>query len=245
MSIQRKLMKGVAAGASEPVIVFRDSRVAPGSTASTTTLSSVDLGVASAGRLVVVVVTKPYSRPADDITSITVGGVAMSLYAINETLSGTLGNAALAIGHMLVTSGTSADIVANFSNPSVSCQRYMAAYTVDGMENYAPVLSSGYAANVTNTLEAINLDLGNLVAIGKSFAIAIAATLSTDGGLSMTVRSDTTLNTIYGPTDIRTGEEVWVGTDVPTTEVAEVSLSLTDSDDQDGIAAILGVFTKP
>lgn len=140
--------------------------------ASTYTFTSVNLGTASSDRYVVVVIASGVLTPGRTLNSVTIGGNTATLDANANTSVAASSTTIVGIARLLVTSGTSANVVATFSGNMSVCHCF--TYTLTGLVAAAPTatkttsVTSGTVINDT-----INIPAGGI------FLMAAAATTST------------------------------------------------------------------
>lgn len=124
-------------------------------TATTYTFTSVDIGTASADRLVVVV-AGDYDSSGGTLNSVTIAGTAGTLADVENSEDQNC-----AIYYRTVTSGTTATIVVTLSNSSVNA--FISVYTITGLNSITPTGTSSPTAGSTDPTAAINVSEGGAV----------------------------------------------------------------------------------
>ena len=133
------------------------TQVSSTANASSYTFSGVDIGTATSNRLVVVCASGG-SNTAGDITGISIGGNAANLIA-KTTISDSEDPATVMYG-LLVTSGTSADIVVTFASTKNRCQ--ISVYDVK-VSSTTAVSTTTDNDNSNPATASVNVKYGNSV----------------------------------------------------------------------------------
>lgn len=117
-------------------------------TATTDTFTSVNLGTASAGRNILVVMTGDWVNGGNafSVSSMTIGGVAArKLYEVSRAHRG------VSFWMLRVPTGTSANIVANYTQ--LTAIRSIAVYNITGLQQGMMASGEGTMSSATHTLQ--------------------------------------------------------------------------------------------
>lgn len=162
-------------GGSQATLTFLQASSPISATQASYTFSSVNLGTASADRYVLAVLACFVSTTGRSLTSATIGGSTATLHANFVSEIPTTADIVLTVAGLLVTAGTSANIVANYSGNMTSC--LLATYMLTKWQSITPFGSGTHAANTT--VASIATTLNNpqngcqLVAVTEDFSDTI------------------------------------------------------------------------
>lgn len=159
-------------------LTFLQSETPKSTTASSYTFTSANIGTATPDRVVVVGVSGLSSIDDRTLSSVTIGGNAASLDANAASHIGGGSSVVACVASLLVTSGTSADIVVAFSNTMLGCCCHV--YTLTDYQSATPsdteaAVSNASAASVSGTINVTGP--GALLMCGSTSASVTGLTL--------------------------------------------------------------------
>ncbi len=157
-------------------LTFLQAETPQGSATTSVTFSSVNLGTASADRYIVVVAGVAVNTAGRTLTSVTIGGNAMTIHA-NATTSVALSDTNIsAICGLLVTAGTSANVVVTCSG--TMSQWYCRTYAMTGLASTTPTATKTTSATsaVSSIADSINIPGNGLFIFGVQGDTSNAAT---------------------------------------------------------------------
>lgn len=169
-------------------LTFLQSETVQIASQSSYTFTVANIGPAASDRYVVVCISSEASTDGRTLSSVTIGGNAATLHANAASNIVASTTVIAAIAGLLVTSGTTATVVANFSGNMAICYCHVYTLTFD--------LSSTPTATKTKASNAATTSLSDTINVPENGALLVTSCCATStGSYTMTgVAEDADLN---------------------------------------------------
>lgn len=157
-------------------LTFLQAETPVGSVTTSVTFTAVNLGAALSDRYIVVVIGVAVNVDGRTLDSVTIGGNAMTIHANANTSVAASDTNITAICGLLVTSGTSANVVATCSG--TMSQWYCRTYALTGLTSATPTSTKTTSAttSVASISDSINIPANGLFIFGAQGNTGNAAT---------------------------------------------------------------------
>lgn len=129
------------------------------------TFSGVNIGAAATDRYVVVEISNAVNAPGRTLNTVTIGGSAATIH-VNAHLDTGAAVVIVGIAGLLVTAGTTANIVATFSGNMNTC--YCRTYTLQGLTSTTPTATktTTNGAGATTVSDTIDIPANGILLFG-------------------------------------------------------------------------------